>query len=350
MDVFYDAHSDLRKLWPLSKEFGLEAIQLSKDWDAGNIPDTPREFQDFLAWRLTSTLSHMSEVSAVSRDRHIAFFSNLVKNPASAIFLDLMRAAESEFFIQWLQDSMVVDAVAMEPAYRRGRDLAMNYRAMPEFDPAVAMADDAGYQFTRWRDDNASHLMLKAGPGAHIVSIASGLMPELRYFGYPADLLASQTFTCYDPARIDLASYFKLDGLPTESIYQYRMDLKAALAEEAAHRSDKHKIDLINIKGFLSYALPALPQIVATVAQLLEEGGKFAFDLQLKSWTMARNQWIFLWARGDGIKFDLLEDVNMVYDLITRIVEGQNLPLKVDMRAQPGDDPSGVFVTMTKTT
>ncbi|MBR3323366.1 hypothetical protein IKG16_00580 [Candidatus Saccharibacteria bacterium] len=345
---FYKTHEEMRKLWPLGKKFGLKAIQLSQDWSEKKIPDTPSEFQGFLYYRLLDTLRRMLAPSDVI-DRQLDAFRKITVNPASAILIDLMRATESEFFVQWLQDSMAVSSFAMEPAYRYGRDILGVYRKMPDYDPAVAMSDDAGYSFTRWRDKKASELMQATGKEGKVLSIACGTLPELRFFDYPVDLLLSQEFICYDYAKIDLEMFFKANNMPTKTVHMEQLDLSSALKKEIP-RANKMKYDLINIKGYLSYALPQLSEIIPAVVSILKKpGAKFAFDLQLANWTMLRNKWIFLWGQGEGIQFELLDNAEAAKELVEKIIKDAKLPVKVAVEVAPEDlDASGIFVTLTK--
>ena len=349
---FYDTHRKLREFWPLSKDFGVQTIKLSQKWKKGEIPDTPAEFQGFLSKRFCATLERM-EVPEEMCKKHTELFETTAKNPVSAIFLDLMRAPESEFFVQWLQNSMVANAVAMEPAYGFGEDLCGNFRAMPSYDPAIAMADDVGYTYIRWRDEKTSLLMQDVGKNATIVSIASGTMPEIRHFGYPAKLLSAQNIICYDKAEIDLDKYFGMANLPAGSVHQYRMDFAAALKEEYNHLESR-QADIVYIKGFLSYVLPKLPDIIPAVVKLLQKpGSKFVFDLQLANWTMARNKWLFLWAQSENTNFSLIDSSDDAAGMICSIVNRNSLPVDISIEsaiesAPNRHDATGVFVTLTK--
>lgn len=345
--VFYTKHQEMRQFWPLSKEFATHAIELSKKWSQEEIPDTPDDFQQYLIGRLESTFERV-HLADEAHQRHLAFFRGLIKNPASAIFLDLMRGTESTFFIQWLQNAMAVNAFAMEPAYRRGIDIHGRFMEMPEFDPAVAMADDIGYVYTRWRDNLTAKLMQHAGKEATIVSIAHGTMPELRYFDYPESLLLKQHFVCYDVAAIGLKALLQEAGLEVPHLHQEQKDLEAAIYTENL-LMPKRRVDLVNIKGFLSYALTALPQIIPAIVKLLPSGGKFAFDLQLAHWTMRRNQWIFLWGQSEGIHFDLLRNAAEAAQLVYRIIALNDLPVTVDVKVPADhDEIVGVYIILTR--
>lgn len=346
---FYGEHKMMRKSWPLDKAFGQMVIFLSKRWADGEIPDTPNEFQAFLYDRMLDTMLR-EVVPATLKEKHLAFFREFVRNPATAIFIDLMRGTESAFFLQWLQDAAQADAFAMEPAYGYGRDFMKHYRKIPEYDPAIAMMDDAGFFYTRWRDEAASQLMRETGPTGKILSIACGSMPELRYFDYPEEYLESQHIVCYDAAPINFAMFFEESGLPYTALHPYQMNLAEALAEEVRYAAQR-RYDLIEIKGYLSYALPQLPTIIPSVVKLLQKpGAKFAFDLQIANWTLLRNNSLFVWASKSETKFELLKNRHQAKELIDGIVKDSGLPVDVDVKVPEymRNNPPGVFVTLTK--
>ncbi|MBR3135261.1 hypothetical protein IKG54_01695 [Candidatus Saccharibacteria bacterium] len=261
-----------------------------------------------------------------------------------------MRGAESEYFIRWLQDAAMANSYALEPAYGYGRDFTNHYGKIPPYDPAVAMMDDAGFEYVRWRDQKMCSLMKSTGKGGKVLSIACGTMPELRYFEYPKWLFETQHFVCYDIALIDYKMFFDEVGMPVDNIHPCQMNLASALEEETRHM-DGRKYDLINIKGFLSYALPMLPEIIPAVVRLLQKpGAKFGFDLQLKNWTLNRNKWLFLWASDADMDFELLNNFNEAKNLVESIIKDGDLPVEMDI-SQPGfssNDTAGVFVTLTK--
>lgn len=346
---FYDKHKEMRRYWPLSKEFAKRAILVSQLWKAGEIPDTPAEHQEFLYGRMLDCLARAG-ASYVARERNLNFLRKIIKNPATAIFIDLMRGTESNYFIEWVQDAMEANAFALEPAYGYGRDITNNYSKMPSYDPSVAMMDDIGFEYVRWRDQKMSAMMRNTGKCGKILSIASGTMPELRHCGYPKWLFETQHFVCYDLAEIDYPMLFETVDMPVDPIHPYQMSLVDALKEESRYIGQR-KYDLISIKGYLSYALTSLPEILMAVVGLLQKpGSKFGFDLQLKNWILDRDMWLLMWARGSAGKFELLKDYETAQKLISNIVNGNNLPVDMEI-SRPGfsnDDATGVFVTLTK--
>ncbi len=343
MGFYDDIKQELSGLVPLEKDFARIAIQYSRLHHDGMIPNTPKEESDKLLARLVETMEQMQTPEEIRR-KHLLVFSEIIKNPASAIFMDMMQAPESEFFAQWLRDSMQAQAMALEPAYHWGRDLNGVYRQIPKLDPAYTMADDTGYKFTHWRDEMANQ-QLKELAGANIVSIAQGLMPEIRHIDYPWSVLETQKFYCYDPANINLQDYFCEDI--SQIIYQKRMNLDGAIREEVK-MMDLREIDMILIKGYLSYVLDKLSVIVPTAVKLLKPGGIFSFDLEVANFTMVRNSWIFMWAQADGINFKLIDNVASIKPAIEKILAEYDIPAEAEITIAPGVDPVGAFVTIRK--
>lgn len=341
---YYEMKEELGRYAPLEKDFALRAIKYSKLHSSGEIPDTPEDETKKLISDLEKVMDKMN-VAQSDRERHIEFLKGIAKNPVSAIFIELMNGQSSEFFIQWLQDSMRAEAIALEPAYGWGRDLNGVYREIPKDDPAIKMADDTGYKFIQWRDEMAKNLLLKLR-NKNIVCIAQGLMPEIRHhLEYPLAVFKSQRFFCYDPADINLEDYFDFDI--SENIFQKHLNLQDAILEEIK-MMDKRTVNSFLIKGYMSYAAEEMPIIVSTICKLLPENGIFAFDLQVANWTMVRNKWIFLWAQAEGIDFKPVEDASSIEPMMKDIVSKMDLPIEIKVDIIPGDDPVGAFVTLTR--
>ena len=346
----YDFTAELEKAsglgWTLGLDFADWAIETADKWRGGEIPSTPKDFVMGLGESLAEVCEKMG-VPEEKATRHRKFFYEKNQNPATATLISLVKADHSEFFAQYMQGAVTAQAFTMEIAYGWCEDLNGVMREVPETDPVHIQPDDDGNRYIRWRDERAADLMRGFGECAKFICIAQGTMPEIRHFPYPLDLLQRQTFVCYDPATIDLQQFFRVNikGF----IQQHQMDIGAALQQEIANlKAGQRPADMISIKGYLSYAVPALPRIIPAAASLLERGGVIGADFQLDSKIMNRNKRLFMWGSEEGMQFDLMKSPEDVEWRLSNIIKDEHLPLKLKVEPSPEEDTIGVYVTMTK--
>lgn len=246
-----------------------------------------------------------------------------IKNPALGEYMFASRAKDSEMFWCFLAGS--AGYLAIETAYRWGFDPLGIYREARLSDPlSLWTYRDEAYLYQKWRDNEFMKEIYKAGS---VLALGAGGMPELRRTGYFTETSTwrEQDFYACDPdPRIDFDFLMNEMPYPSRARIDYRGVAMSAMI--TAMLSEGRKFDLIYIKGVMSFMMKQLRPVIQAAMGLLNKGGRFVFDLQLKHFAMLRDACIFGWGGGASAeKIELLslpeamDKVNLALDELSNL-------------------------------
>ena len=227
-----------------------------------------------------------------------------ILNPALGEYMFASRAKDSDLFWCFLIGS--AGYLAIETAYRWGFDPVGVYRQATLGDPlSLWTYRDEAYLYQKWRDYQFLNQIIEVD---NILTLGAGGMPELRHTGYFKEFnfwRDQKIYACDPDPRIDFDFLMNDSPFPSRKSVDYRnIDMLTMLKEM---KEEGKRFDLIYVKGVISFMKEALGPLAEASLELLNTGGKFIFDMQLKHFAMARDACIFGWGGGDSkVKIELL--------------------------------------------
>ncbi|MBQ3292792.1 hypothetical protein IJG93_00575 [Candidatus Saccharibacteria bacterium] len=227
--------------------------------------------------------------------------TKIKENPGLANFTLDYNGAKSNFFFPWLINIFRSPATALEMSYGAGTDLHGNWiRNVPENDPIdYFVRNDPTFVYNRERQLYLANLAsclrdvaFDSDEKKKIVDFGAGMLAWVRWHGFVPQ-----------PHQIEIYAYDKDPSIRPETLFPGE-DLEALgirykhgdlMVQVRNHECDG--ADLAILGGVASYIPPDIfaEKVVKAIYALLNHGGIFFYDLQVKCPYLERSMSIFDW-------------------------------------------------------
>ena len=231
--------------------------------------------------------------------------TKLIENPGLASFTMDYNGAKSLFFFPWLVNVFKSPATALEMSYGAGANLHGNWvKEIPEDDPIdYFVKNDPTFVYNRERQLYVANLVsclrdiaFDSNQKKKVVDFGAGRLAWARWHGLTLD---SRLIEIY---AYDRDPSIKPDELfPGENLVQLGIRYKHGDLFVQVKNSDCNETDLVMLGGVASY-IPAgvfVEKVIKEIYTLLNPGGIFFYDLQVKCPYLERSMSIFDWPTMD---------------------------------------------------
>ncbi len=305
-------------------------VELSKKWSKGEIPSATEDDKQkvYNAYR-----KQANELSQAKFEKIWVQIKPRLDNVGLA---KIGRYIVSKYMIAWILEAP--SSASWELAFGYGYDYEWNWRKVEKDDPIYwFVIRDPQFNWIRQRTIMSRK---EIADKSKVLFLNAGCLPELRHiegFGVPSEMWA-----CDEERNINPDNIFGWSTKEHNVTYE-KADILEYLDKMAI---EGRKFDTIVMDGGSFQNFKEIDKIIASSITLLEDGGKFIFDIQPLQWDHEIMNYVLGVYYTDETTTP--KDIPTAIKIITKICDtigGIRVKYTIDQR---NDTPAGIMFYIEK--